>query len=496
MGKENNLTEKSINRLRLFSVVSIQLLLISIIFTYIIFQRYTASSKNKFLSNQAALELRFSSEDLTRLARVYSVTGKAIYEKQYWEILDIRNGKKPRRGNSYTFVLPESDENISLKQLMIDLNFTDKEFQLLKTAEDNSNALVWTETLAFNAIKGLFPDEFKKFTIKKAPNFKYASKIMHNEKYHQNKELIMRPIREFLKVIESRTQKEEKKYQLFTVIAFSVSLVIALITFGILLVYSKITKKFIVQINNQSMEINRNSEQLKEKSIKQEKIAETLFDSIKSIENTMMDLLEGTSRASSIGDKSFLIARECESSSKNLRKSIKEIGSVFSDLSLEIIKTIEKMSSIGKITLKIGDKTKVINKIVAETRILSFNASIEAAHAKEFGKGFLIVSEQISSLANMSGQASNDIFTLLEESKKNITNLIQEAQENIKKATESTNSKIVEGGNKSDNLITSLSSIIECNSDTTKIIKDINKAHELARVKIKDIVQSIDDLKK
>ncbi|QBC43175.1 hypothetical protein C1H71_06145 [Iodobacter fluviatilis] len=40
--------------------------------------------------------LRQSSDDLTRLARTYVITGDAKYEKQYWDVLDIRNGKKAR----------------------------------------------------------------------------------------------------------------------------------------------------------------------------------------------------------------------------------------------------------------------------------------------------------------------------------------------------------------------------------------------------------------
>ena len=39
--------------------------------------------------------LRQSSDDLTRLARTYVLTGDSRYEQQYWDILAIRNGEKP-----------------------------------------------------------------------------------------------------------------------------------------------------------------------------------------------------------------------------------------------------------------------------------------------------------------------------------------------------------------------------------------------------------------
>ncbi len=50
----------------------------------------------------------------------------------------------------------------------------------------------------------------------------------------------------------------------------------------------------------------------------------------------------------------------------------------------------------------IGDKTKVINDIVFQTKRLSFNASVEAARAGEHGKGFAVVAEEVGNLAQMS----------------------------------------------------------------------------------------------
>ena len=50
----------------------------------------------RYNSYLLADEMRQSSDDLTRLARTYVVTGDPRWEQQYQEILDIRNGSKPR----------------------------------------------------------------------------------------------------------------------------------------------------------------------------------------------------------------------------------------------------------------------------------------------------------------------------------------------------------------------------------------------------------------
>ena len=61
------------------------------------------SQEIRYQSYLRADELRQSSDDLTRYVRTYALTGDPIYETYYWEILDIRNGKKER---------PESYEKI------------------------------------------------------------------------------------------------------------------------------------------------------------------------------------------------------------------------------------------------------------------------------------------------------------------------------------------------------------------------------------------------
>ncbi|MFZ9001217.1 MAG: methyl-accepting chemotaxis protein [Bacteriovoracaceae bacterium] len=90
------------------------------------------------------------------------------------------------------------------------------------------------------------------------------------------------------------------------------------------------------------------------------------------------------------------------------------------DAMLEAMEEIEgsniKLAEIENLMDKIHEKTEVINEIVAETRLLSFNASIEAARAGSHGKGFAVVAEEIGKLASMSGKAAEEITNLIESS--------------------------------------------------------------------------------
>lgn len=173
------------------------------------------SHNNKYLSYLLADELRQSSDDLTRLARTYVITGDAKYEKQYFDILDIRNGKKPRPSEYHRIYwdfiaagIPVNRPNagtISLTELMKNAGFTDTEFGFLEKAKANSDGLVNLEVKAMNAVKGLFDDGSGNYTVKKDPDFKIARELLHSDQYHSYKADIMAPVDKFFVSLENRT---------------------------------------------------------------------------------------------------------------------------------------------------------------------------------------------------------------------------------------------------------------------------------------------------
>lgn len=181
----------------------------------------------RYESFRLATELRQSSDDLTRMARTYVVTGDTRYERWFWDILAIRNGEMPRpveyRGRIYWDLVledarrprPFSTEQVPLQQLMRAAGITEHEFALLAEAQANSDALVNIENVAMHAMKGLFeikPGEF-------GPQYDAdgrrlpadqdkAIRMMHDAQYHLAKARIMEPIDRFLAHLEARSKQE------------------------------------------------------------------------------------------------------------------------------------------------------------------------------------------------------------------------------------------------------------------------------------------------
>jgi methyl-accepting chemotaxis protein len=119
------------------------------------------AQERRLQSSRLADELRQSSDDLTRLARTYVVTGDPKWEKQYFEVLDIRNGKTPRPDHydRIYWDFRAADERpagggqvVALQTLMKNAGISDAEFDKLKQAQANSDDLVRTETIAMNLV--------------------------------------------------------------------------------------------------------------------------------------------------------------------------------------------------------------------------------------------------------------------------------------------------------------------------------------------------------
>ena len=243
------------------SIILLSILSLGVFFEILQNQKATvAKEAERYQSYLLADELRQSSDDLTRMARVYVVTGEPIFKKYFQDILDIRSGKKARplkyHSIYWDFVLvrgrPKGQDGraVALKNLMKKAGFVPREFMLLEKAERLSNELVSLEAEAMNAMVGIYKNKLGQYTIKRKPNLAYARKLLHGPEYHKAKERIMEPLGEFLSAIEIRTSKQVLKHRekrgrlsLVLLITMMTSIVLVLISFALIAIQYKTVKE-------------------------------------------------------------------------------------------------------------------------------------------------------------------------------------------------------------------------------------------------------------
>lgn len=351
---------------------------------------------NRHESYRLAHELRRSSDELTRLARTYVVTGDPRFEEHYWHVLAVRNGEAARADGL----------TVPLRTLMERQGFTAAEFAKLKESEDNSNALVQTETIAMNAVKGRFQDGKGGYTKEGEPDLPLARRIMHDERYHDDKEAIMGPITQFEELIDERTEAavDSSRYRTEWIVRLLVTLaaLAAVMTWWSIARHARTLRTAIGSLADTAENVGSGATQVAAAS---HSLAQGASEQVAAVE----DISSSAEQTSGMATEN---ARRTQAAAELVGRERDQFAAATSLLG----GMVAAMEEIDGAATRISKINKVIDEIAFQTNILALNAAVEAARAGEAGLGFAVVADEVRSLAKRSAEAARETAGLIEES--------------------------------------------------------------------------------
>ena len=199
---------KNISVANIVSVLTLIIILVSgVQLSAFLTERETV--QGNWAARRAALtfadRLRQTSDDLTRMVRLYAVNGDPVYREYFDEILDIRNGIAPRPREYFSVpywdIVLNSGERfgqpgpaVPIRTLARNARLYDEELALIEKAEDASNALAVIESEIMDVVAARIEAGDGVYALE--GDALEGMLRLHGAEYHANKAQVMVPLAE------------------------------------------------------------------------------------------------------------------------------------------------------------------------------------------------------------------------------------------------------------------------------------------------------------
>ncbi|MEM1059278.1 MAG: methyl-accepting chemotaxis protein [Verrucomicrobiota bacterium] len=424
------------------------------------------TQERQYFSWRLADELRTSSDELTRTARTYVVTGNRQYYDDYYTIARIRDGVEPRPNDGRI----KPGLQIPLLELMAEEGLAERELALLSEAKENSDELINVEASAFDfvdqaleAAGGTFePGANPMARAKQA----YAMDLMYNQAYNEAKDSIMNPILEFEQLLDKRMLGEMEDYRRqgswLLICSVVVAALLALVTLlsyygaqkpaaqaiqhlateleGLASGGADLKARLHVEREDEIGQLARNFnalldnlgamvDRVEESAAQVVRRGAEMLETIRGVEQNMANQSTSTTEttvttrqiSATAKELAETVARVAETAASTGsraslgREGLERIQQSMGELLAANEQIVDRLSVINEKTSNIGGVVTTISKVAEQTNLLSLNAAIEAEKAGEYGLGFAVVAREIRRLADHTAEATRDIGNMIHE---------------------------------------------------------------------------------
>lgn len=223
-----------------------------------------------------------------------------------------------------------------------------------------------------------------------------------------------------------------------------------------------------------------------------------------SIEKSSSASHEISSMVTTTADASFDLNNKAKESYKatldssenleELKKMIAEVNHSSKLLQKSVEEGLKSIANVTETMVEIKEKSKIINDIVFQTKLLSFNASVEAARAGDSGKGFAVVAEEMGNLAKASGEAAKEIEMILNQGVDKTKEQINLVSKDLEKVTAETVVHINSISNKTEIISSRFNHLLNLSRETEEKTIEITHAASEQNIGVQEIASALSSL--
>ena len=219
---------------------------------------------------------------------------------------------------------------------------------------------------------------------------------------------------------------------------------------------------------------------------KQSEFATQLSSSVVEISSTMEEFSSTASQIAQHSQGVVVRADKTLEDSKHGAEEVENLTFKMNDISQDIQSNLGEIVELGRKSKEINKVMEIINNIANQTKLIAFNAALEAASAGEAGKRFGVVAVEIRRLADSVVESTNEIEGKITE--------ILDAVNRLVMSSEKSSQMTVDGQEYASHTVAMLIDIVDGAEETTDAARQISLSTQQQQIASSQVVLALKDI--
>jgi methyl-accepting chemotaxis protein len=244
--------------------------------------------------------------------------------------------------------------------------------------------------------------------------------------------------------------------------------------------------EIIIMISAATTKIHTNSGAIASSLDQQSGFATQLSSSVVEISSTMEEF---SSTASQIAQHSQSVVDRADKTLEDTKQGANEVETLtmkISDISHDIQNNMDEIVALGRTSKEINKVMEIINTIASQTKLIAFNAALEAAGAGEAGKRFGVVAVEIRRLADSVVESTGEIEGKITAILDSVNRLVMSSEKSAAMTRE--------GEEYASNTLSMLIEIVDGVEETTTAARQISLSTQQQQIASSQVLLALRDI--